>query len=293
MRNKYRNHRNQENYDNWREAAKLTGVSFENDRQQFLENKCLQAEEAAHPNQSSKVYFIIRGISGKSTINTAKLVNTRNGESPADNDELIKEWAAYFKLLLNVRNEERSTEIPPAATDLGICTDNIMLDELRKAINKMKPGKFPGTDFAVTVETLKFDGNELHNVVLDICNSVLNDLAVPSQWTESIIVPIAKKASKAMENLHGISFMSIAANVYNRMLLNRIYDPIDKILRPYQAGFKKNRNCLEQIHVLRRVMEVYYQRQLPLIAVFIDFKKAFDSIDREMMWKIPRNYGIP
>ena len=152
MRNKYRNHRNQENYDNWREAAKLTGVSFENDRQQFLENKCLQAEEAVHPNQSSKVYFIIRGISGKSTINTAKLVNTRNGESPADNDELIKEWAAYFKLLLNVRNEERSTEIPPAATDLGICTDNIMLDELRKAINKMKPGKFPGTDFTEMFE---------------------------------------------------------------------------------------------------------------------------------------------
>ena len=70
----------------------------------------MQAEQAAHPNQSSKVYFIIRDISGKSTI-----INKQNGQSPADNDELIKEWAAYFKLLLNVRNEERSTEIPPAA----------------------------------------------------------------------------------------------------------------------------------------------------------------------------------
>ena len=50
--------------------------------------------------------------------NTTKLVNKRNGESPTDNDEMIKEWAAHFKELLNVRNEERSTEIPPAATDL-------------------------------------------------------------------------------------------------------------------------------------------------------------------------------
>ena len=48
-----------------------------------------------------------------------------------------------------------------------------MLDELRKAINKMKPNKSPGTDFAVTVETFKFGGNELHNAVLDIFNSVL------------------------------------------------------------------------------------------------------------------------
>ena len=135
----------------------------------------------------------------------------------------------------------------------------------------MKPNKSPGTDFAVAVETLKFGGNELQYAVLDICNSVLNDLGVPSQWTESIIVPLPKKASKAMKDFRGISLMSVAAKVYNRMLLNRIYDPTGKLLQPYQAGFRKNRNCLEQIHVLRRVMEAYYQRQLPLVAVFIDF----------------------
>ena len=96
-----------------------------------------------------------------------------------------------------------------------------------------------------------------------------------------------------MKNFCGISLMSVAAKVYNRILLNRIYDPIDKLLWPYQAGFKKNRNSLEQIHVLTRVMEAHYQSQLPLTAVFTDFKKAFDSIDREMMSKILRNYGIP
>ena len=187
----------------------------------------MQAEEAAHLNRSSKVYSIIRDISGKSTTNTANLVNKLNGESPTDNDELIKEWLAYFKELVNVRNEEGSTEIPTAATDLDICKDNFTLGELRKAINKMKPNKFPGTDFAVTVETLKFDGNKLHNAVLDICNSVLYDLGVPSQWTESLIVLIPNKTSKAFR---GISLMSIAAKVYNRMLLNCIYDLTDKLL---------------------------------------------------------------
>ena len=40
-------------------------------------------------------------------------------------------------------------------------------------------------------------------------------------------------------------------------------------------------------------MEAYYQSQLPLITLFIDFQKAFDSIDREMIWKILINYGVP
>ena len=208
MGNKCRNHKNQENYDNRREATKLTDESFENDHQQFLENKCLQVEEAAHFNQSSKVYSIIRDISGKSTTNTAKLGNKRNGEFPTNNDELIKEWIA-FKELLTVRNEDGSTEIPPAPLD--ICTDNFTLNELRKVINKMKPNKSPGTDLVVTVENLKFGRNELHQAVLDIRNSVLNDLGVASQWTESITVPIPKKAPKAMKDFCGISLMSIIA----------------------------------------------------------------------------------
>ena len=96
-----------------------------------------------------------------------------------------------------------------------------------------------------------------------------------------------------MTDYRGITLMSIAGKVYNRMILNRIYDPINERLRPYQAGFRRGHSCLEQIHILKRVMEAYQQRQLPLIAIFIDFSKAFDSVDREMIWKILRHYGVP
>ena len=88
----------------------MTDESFENDQQIFHENKCLQAEEEeAHFNRSSKVYSIIRDILGKSTTNTAKLVNKRNRESLTDNNELIKDWAAYFKelLMLGINNGQQ------------------------------------------------------------------------------------------------------------------------------------------------------------------------------------------
>jgi len=112
------------------------------------------------------------------------LVNKQNGESPIDKEDLLKEWAKYFKNLLNMTNDTIPAEILPAANDLQITTDNFTLKELQDAVNKMKSSKSPGTDFSVTVETLKYGGTKLQSAVLDICNSVLNDLTAPLQWAE-------------------------------------------------------------------------------------------------------------
>ena len=87
--------------------------------------------------------------------------------------------------------------------------------------------------------------------------------------------------------------MSIAAKVYNKILLNRIRPHLDPLLRKNQAGFRPGRSCAQQIHILRRIMEGFREHQLPLIATFVDFKKAFDSINRSVIFSVLRHYGIP
>ena len=96
-----------------------------------------------------------------------------------------------------------------------------------------------------------------------------------------------------MTNNRGIMLISAAAKVYNRLLLNRIQPVIDPILRKNQAGFRKKRSTIRQINTLRRLFEGATHKQIPLVSTFVDFKKAFDSVNRDMMFKIMKLYGIP
>ena len=61
-------------------------------------------------------------------------------------------------------------------------------------------------------------------------------------------------------NYRGIcqyAIMSIAAKIYNKMILNRLVPFIDPILRKNQNGFRRGRSTLSQILCLRRIIEEY------------------------------------
>ena len=89
------------------------------------------------------------------------------------------------------------------------------------------------------------------------------------------------------------SLLLITVKVYNKILFNRIRDHVDPILRSNQAGFRSGRCCAQQINILRRIMESFQDYQLPLTVTFIDLKKAFDFINRKVMFAVLRHYGIP
>ena len=76
-------------------------------------------------------------------------------------------------------------------------------------------------------------------------------------------------------------------------MLNRIRPSIEKILRPNQAGFRPGRGTTELIAAIRRIIEGASTKQLPLIITFVDFRKAFDSVSRPMLFAIMRHYSIP
>ena len=65
------------------------------------------------------------------------------------------------------------------------------------------------------------------------------------------------------------------------------------IFRPNQNGFRNNRSTIGQILIIRRIIEGIKEKNLDASLIFVDFSKAFDSINREKIAQILKSYGIP
>ena len=77
------------------------------------------------------------------------------------------------------------------------------------------------------------------------------------------------------------------------MILNRLVPFIEPLLRKNQIGFRRGRSTLSLILCLRRIIEESKLSNRDLSLVFVDFSKAFESVDRNKLFEILKLYGIP
>jgi sorting nexin-29 len=67
----------------------------------------------------------------------------------------------------------------------------------------------------------------------------------------------------------------------------------DEIVGEYQGGFRKGRSTTDHIFTLRQILEKAHECNISLHQLYIDFKQAFDSIDRIQIIVIIKEFGIP
>jgi len=117
----------------------------------------------------------------------------------------------------------------------------------------------------------------------------------PSSWRKSTIIPIHKNGSfDNPDNHRGISLLNILSKVFTSILNRRLVQWAEEHnhIVEQQAGFRKNYSTVDNIFILHSVIERYLKRKKKLYVSFIDFKKAFDYVNRNTLWKILRSYGI-
>jgi hypothetical protein len=60
-----------------------------------------------------------------------------------------------------------------------------------------------------------------------------------------------------------------------------------------QVGFCPNQSCVDQINTLRVITEQSLEFQSPQYSLFIDYSRAFESVQRECIWRALEERGFP
>ena len=221
-------------------------------------------------------------------------VKNSEGILVTDAVEVKKRWSEYFESLLNV-DDGRRVQVSGAQRE-RVNENYVMevsLDDVRKAVKRLKKGKSPGVD-GITSEMLIYGGECVLEWLLRVCRVCVSEEKVPNDWVRAIIVPIYKgKGDKSdCKNYRGISLLSIPGKVYGRVLIERVRSMTEGMVGEEQGGFRSGRGCVDQVFVMKQMSEKMVDKKKCLYAAYMDLEKAYDRIDREAMWGILSMYGI-
>lgn len=170
---------------------------------------------------------------------------------------------------------------------------SISLDEISKAIDRLKINKASGTDLILN-EMLKAGKSSLLPILHTIFNRILLSGNFPDSWRCNILSPVyKKKGDKSLpENYRGIAVSSNLCKLFCSVLHERLSKFCSKasIVPDCQIGYQKNSRPSDHIFVLKSVIDKYLNRKKWLYCCFVDFRACFDSLSRKaLIYKLLKN----
>jgi hypothetical protein len=121
---------------------------------------------------------------------------------------------------------------------------------------------------------------------------IWRDEKMPDDWKVGLIILFFKKGDKMKcENYRGITLLNVTS--LSNIILEQLKEYLQEILGEYQCGFRPQRRTMDQILVVRHILEKLYAHYIDLHLLFIDFKKAFDSINQKELMESLVSFGIP
>ena len=251
----------------------------------------------ADTNNMQKFYESTRRMYGPAKRNVVPVRSADGQTLIRDKDGILKRWAEHFNQLLNhhtTSDQHVLNEIPLLPTQEHMDLPPTLL-EVREAVEGLKPRKAPGPDM-VPSELLVGGDSAMHEYLHHIIIKIWQGESIPSSWKDALITTIYKnKGDKAdCGNSRGISLLGGAGKVLARLLLKRLVTSVSEDLMPEtQCGFRANRSTVDMIFAARQLMEKCREQHRDLYIAFVDLSKAFDSVDRELLWALLQRSGCP
>ena len=235
----------------------------------------------------------------KKSINKIKNENNDIATKQSEILEIIKTY--YEKLyssnkpnkhMLQKYIFETKLEKTLSEKDKSICDGEITVTECSDAVNEMKLNKSPGLD-GLSVEFYRTFWDKLKYFLIKTYNKGYNENLLTYSQRSSVLALLFKKGDPLLlDNFRPISLLNVDLKILSHVLAQRLKKILSKLINEDQTGYIKNRFIgfnLRQIQDIIDYADIY---KIEGSLVFIDFKKAFDSLEWDFMLLTLKRFGF-
>lgn len=200
------------------------------------------------------LYKKIKILSNKG-IRKIQPIKNKQGKLLTSTSEQTERWKEHFSELSstpdvgppheesNTRSSRRITQTPPSAREIAKC------------IRILKNNKVEGID-GIPAEWLKANAEVTARILEPIMKKIWNNESISANWKKGIIIKLPKKGDLTeCRNWRGITLLNCTNKILALILYYRIVDVIEESLREEQAGFRRERGCIDQSNTLRHIVE--------------------------------------
>ena len=287
---KYTIYQSDQNYRKYKTVRNEVNKLVKNDQIQYRK-KLL----ASFKDNEKRFYGYIRRLQTR-PVEVTQLKKS-DGKTTSTDLEVAEELGMYFHEVYT----REDTPLQPMNDD-KLLTHEPFVDSVidlspemvKSVLSKLQPNKAPGPD-GLHPMMLRECANELAYPVSKIYAESFDSGILPTDWKSANISPIFKKGCKAdPANYRPVALTSVLCKVMERLLRIGMLNYLEHngLLSQHQHGFTRKRSCLTNLLETFEAWTDALDTGYGVDVVYLDFRKAFDTVPiQRLLYKL-RYYGI-
>ena len=211
-----------------------------------------------------------------------------------DRADILNEFFA------SVFTKEEDTNIPhleESSRSQGISISDLRVtpQEVEKKLKELNPAKAQGPD-GIPPKVLKELSKEIATPLSYIFNKSLETGKIPEDWRTAVVTAIFKKKGSKNEpgNYRPVSLTCVLCKVLESFVRDSVVEHFtaNNLYAKCQHGFRKKRSCISQLLEVMEDFSVFIEQGNNIDIIYLDFKKAFDTVPHKRLLEKIKSYGI-
>ena len=221
---------------------------------------------------------------------------TPEGKTVESNEGKADILNSFFSSVFTREDADTAPNLGLATKSKGVMLENVdfTVEDVKKKLEELNTNKACGPD-AIPSKILKELSNEIAMPLYILFKKSIEEKTVPDDWKTATVIPIFKKGTRTEPgNYRPVSLTCVTCKIMESIIRDALAKHMGKneLYAKCQHGFRPNRSCVTQ---LMEVMEDF-TKELDtgenIDVIYLDFRKAFDSVPHERLLKKMESYGI-